>query len=228
MRPSRGSLAIAVILLALGLAVVTQVRSTQEEGLAGLRQADLIQLLDDVSTRADNLEREITELERTRADLTEGDGGAAALASAQQRLEAYQVLAGTVPVEGPGIRLRVSDPGRGLSAEDLMALVQELRDAGAESIQIGSVRIVASSWFGTTPDGALTVSGTVVTAPYEVRAIGDSHTLSGAMAIPGGFNDVVRRSGGTVDVTPDDQVLIDALHHPSEPRYAQPVPAEDD
>lgn len=224
-RVSRGSLVVAVLLCVLGVGVVAQVRNTQEEGLAGLRQADLIHLLDDVTTRADNLENEIAELEAARAQLL-ADDDEAAEAAAAQRLEAYQILAGTVGASGPGIVLRVQDPDAAMTPEDLMALVQELRDAGAEAIQIDDVRVVATTWFAASPVGGLTVSGVPVEAPYEIRAIGDGHTLSGALAIPGGFNDVVRRSGGIVDIDTVELVEVDALHEPAEPRYAHPVPAE--
>lgn len=227
LRASTGNVLVAVLLAALGVAVVAQVRTTQEEGLVGLRQADLIQLLDDVTTRADNLEAEIIELEAVRADLLDDDSEAAGEA-AQQRLDSYRILAGTAGATGPGVLIRVDDPDQVLAADDIMAMVQELRDAGAEAIQIGDVRVVTSTWFADDDSGALLVSGASVDAPYEIRAIGDAHTLSGAMAIPGGFNDVVRRSGGTVAIETPGSVVVDALHEPAEPRYAHPVPGDDD
>ena len=52
-------------------------------------------------------------------------------------------------------------------------VVQELRNAGAEVIQVGDVRVVASTSFTTAEDGTLLVDGTSVPAPFEVLAIGD-------------------------------------------------------
>jgi uncharacterized protein YlxW (UPF0749 family) len=226
-RLTRGNVLIGVLTLLLGLALVAQVRTAQQTDLSELREADLIALLDNVTTRADSLEEEIEQLEADRARLEGARSDEDAEAAAQARLDSYQVLAGTVPVEGPGITILVEDPDRTVTTSMLVNLIQELRDAGAESIQVGEARVVASTWVGVDADGRLTVDGIPLTPPYLVTAIGDSHTLGGAMAIPGGFNDSVRRVGGEVTVLDSDSLTIDALHEPEEPRYAQPVPSGD-
>lgn len=225
-RVSRGNVVVAALTLVLGIAMVAQVRSVASEGLDDLRQSDLIRLLDDVTVRADSLEEEILQLEADRARLAGAQGDQAALQAAQERLDAYRVLAGTAQVQGPGISMRVEDPEGALTSEQLMSLVQELRDAGAEAIQIGNVRVVASTWFGVSDSGGLSVSGLAVVPPYRIIAIGDPHTLSGALAIPGGFNDSARRVGAIVETTASEEVLVDALHLATEPRYAQPVPPD--
>lgn len=225
-RVSRGNVVVAVLTLALGVAMVAQVRSVASEGLDDLRQTDLIRLLDDVSTRANSLEEEIIRLEADRNRLAGAQGDEAAVVAAQERLDAYRILAGTAQVRGPGVEIRVQDPERAMTAEQLMSLVQELRDAGAEAIQIGNVRVVASSWFGLSETGQLTVSGLVVVPPYRIIAVGDPHTLSGALAIPGGFNDSARRVGAVVETTSAEEVFVDALHPATEPRYARPVPPD--
>src|SRR5690606_18674352 len=97
--------------------------------------------------------------------------------------------------------------------------------AGAEAIQVGPQRVVASSYVGNGADGDVTLDGVPLVPPYRIVAIGDSHTLSGAMAIPGGFSDSLRGAGATVDVVETDSVLIEALHEAQEPRYARPVPS---
>lgn len=226
-RVSRGSILVGILTLALGLALVAQVRTTQEADLSQLREGDLIALLDDVTTRSDNLEDEIAQLERDREQLANGSGDAAAQEAALERLQSFQVLAGTVPVQGPGVTILVQDPDGTVTSSMLVDLIQELRDAGAEAIQVEEVRVVASTWVGITPDGQLTIEGVPLTSPYLVTAIGDSHTLAGAMAIPGGFNDSVRRVGGDVTVLDSATLSIDALHDAEEPRYAQPVPPEE-
>lgn len=226
-RLSRGSLIVAVLTLVLGVALVAQVRTTRTAGLEDLRETDLVALLDDATTRVNELEDELARLEADRARLQGGAGDAAAQEAARQRLDSYRVLAGTVPVEGPGVTIVVGDPERTVTPTMVLDLIQELRDAGAEAIQVGPVRVVASSWVGLSADNELLVDGQPLTSPYRVVAIGDGHTLAGALAIPGGFNDSVRRVGGTVDVVEGQTLRIDALHQPDEPRYARPVPSGD-
>lgn len=226
-RLSRGNLVAAALTLVLGFALVAQVRTTAAGDLEDLPETDLIALLDDVTGRTDELQEEIAALEADKRRLEGAQGDDAAAEAAQTRLESYQVLAGTVPVQGPGVTLLVSDPEGTVTPILMVDMIQELRDAGAEAIQIGGVRVVAQTWAGTSEDGQLMVDGTALTPPYRVVAIGDGHTLAGAMAIPGGFTDSVRRVGGNVDVTEAEELAIDALHDPSTPSYARPVPPED-
>lgn len=223
-RISAGNLLAAAITVAIGFALVTQVQAANDVALEDLRETDLVALLDDVTQRADTLESEIRLLETDKRALEEGSGAEAGEA-ARARLSSHQILAGTVAVEGPGVTMTVDAPGGGFTPTMMVDLLQELRNAGAEAIQIGPVRVVAGTWIGI-QDGTLVVDGVDVTVPFRIIAIGDSHTLSGAMAIPGGFTDSVRGIGGNVQVVEGDLLVIEALHRAEEPQYARPVPSE--
>lgn len=227
-RISRGSLLVGALTLLLGLALAVQVRTVDAGDLESLREPELIALLDDVTSRREALEDEIAQLEQERSQLRSARGGEAAAEAARTRLESYQILAGTVPVTGPGVVVLVSDPERAVSATTMVDVIQELRDAGAEAIQIGSTRVVASTWVGVTESDQLSVDGEALNSPYRIVAIGDPHTLTGALSIPGGFSDSVRRVGADVSVEERDEIVVDALHEPTEPRYARPVPPEED
>ena len=225
LRPARGQLIAAVLLALLGVALVAQVRSADDAGLAQLRQSELVALLDDASERVDALQDEVRQLEDDKERLAGLEGDEAAARAAQDRLDSYAILAGTVPVEGSGVQVYVNDPAGVMTQTMLLDAIQELRDAGAEAIQIGSQRVVASTYVGVDEDGAVTLDGKTLVPPYRITAIGGSHTLAGAMAIPGGFSDSVRGAGGTVQVVESESLVIDALHEKTEPRYAQPVPS---
>lgn len=226
LRLNSGQLLASALTLLLGVALVAQVRSNDEVALSQLRQSELVALLDDVSSRVDALQLEVIQLEADRDQLQGQQGDAAAAQAAQQRLESYEILAGTVPVEGPGIVVFVNDQGGVITQTMLLDGIQELRDAGAEAIQIGATRVVASSYVGTDAEGRVTLDGQTVPQPFRILAIGDSHTLAGAMAIPGGFSDSLRGAGATVEVTENDSLLIDAVRSVGEPQHAQPVPSE--
>lgn len=225
-RLTRGNLLATLLTLVLGVGVVAQVRATSTSDLEDLRESDLVALLDDVTARADELQQEVTELEDDRDRLLGASDDTEAQEAAQARLDSYRILAGTAPVEGPGVRLVIQDPDGAFTPTMGVDLIQELRDAGAEAIQVGPVRVVASTWVGGTP-GDLVVDGTDLDFPLIVLAIGDSHTLAGALQIPGGVSDSVRRVGGEVLVREGESLLIEALHEPTPPRYARPVPAEE-
>lgn len=190
-RPSRPHLAIGAVFCLLGLLVtLALVRGSDDEPWRGARTEDLVQILDDLGERQERLEAESARLSALEADLEQGST-AEALAEARRQQEALEVLSGTTPVTGPGVRIVIDDPAGDVDSAVLLDAVQELRDAGAEAIAIGDVRVVVDTWFGDGPDG-LVASGRPVGRPITIEAIGDPDTLAGAVGIPGGLADSVR------------------------------------
>lgn len=223
-RATRANAFAALLAVVLGFAVATQVRSTQAQGLESLRQPDLVGILDNVTQQSTRLDDDARTLQATRDQLVNGSSSeAAALKAAQDRLAALRILAGTAPAAGPGIRMTIDDPGHKVTAPVMLDALEELRDAGAEAVQINSARVVASSSFGDSSDG-VKVDGATVGSPYRISAIGSPETLGAAMQIPGGITETVRQLGATVRIEQDQSLTIDALQSPRTPRYARPVP----
>jgi uncharacterized protein YlxW (UPF0749 family) len=214
---------IAVLTALLGFAIVLQVRQNSgSDNLANLRDNDLVGILDDQNARADRLRAQIAGLENTLNQLrNSGDRSAAARRQAEQDAQALAILLGTVPAIGPGVVVTVADPRGKLGPEDLLDVVEELRGAGAEAIQFGSVRVSTNTAFTGTP-GHVSVDGTPLTAPYTVLAIGDSKTLDTALNIPGGVADAVRNAGGQLSVDDRASVRISATRALPVPKYAVP------
>jgi uncharacterized protein YlxW (UPF0749 family) len=227
-RATRAQLLAGVLCAALGFGIVAQVSSTSGDALLRTaRTADLVQLLDDLGAREDRLDAERLALTESRDRLLSGaDRGAAAREEAEIRARTLGILAGTVPVEGPGVVVRIDDPERAVTAAVLLDAVQELRDAGAGAIQVGDVRVVASTSFVDGPaPGDVSVDGTVLQRPITIRAVGDDATIATALSIRGGVVDTVEQVGGTATVTRSDDVVVDALRPLPTPRYARPVPS---
>jgi uncharacterized protein YlxW (UPF0749 family) len=225
-RATRANFFAAALALVLGFAIATQVQQTQQQGLEQLREDELVRILDDVSQDAARLGNDARALEATRDRLLSGaDTSAEALRAAQERLDTLGILAGTTPAKGPGIELTITDPSQKVTSALLLDALQELRDAGAEAVQIGDVRVVASTYFTDGP-GGIEVDGQRVDSPYVIRAIGDSATMASAMDIPGGVNESVRRLGAVSSVEQRDTVDITALHTLEQPQYARPVPGQ--
>ena len=224
-RATRANFFAALLALGLGFALATQVRATNQEGLEQLREDELVRILDDVTQNSARLEADARSLEASRDRLLSGaDSRAEALRAAQDRLDTLGILTGAAPAKGPGVIITIDDPQRGVTAPLLLDALQELRDAGAEAVQIGTVRVVADTYFSDVA-GGIEVSGVPLTPPYVIRAIGDSATMAAAMDIPGGINEAVRGEGATSRIEQLDSVSITALHSLDEPRYARPVPS---
>jgi uncharacterized protein YlxW (UPF0749 family) len=224
-RPGRAQLVVAVLLAALGFAAVVQVRLTRsDDNFTGARRDDLVVLLDSLSGAADRAQQQISDLEQTRRDLLNtSQRRAAAIAEEQTRLSVLQILTGTVAAAGPGITVTIQDPDAAVTAPILLNGVDELRDAGAEAIEINNaVRVVASTSI-VDRDGALVADGTVLHPPYVIDVIGSPHTLSDAVKFPGGLGDEVKQVGGTTSVEEADEVQVASLHTVVPPEYSQPT-----
>jgi uncharacterized protein YlxW (UPF0749 family) len=225
---SRAQVAGAALLAILGFAATIQVQALRtDDEFSGANRPQLIQMLDGLQQRTRRLEAEISELESARAELVSGaDRTRAAVNQAQARAETLGILAGTLPASGPGIRLTISDTRSAVTASLVLNTIEELRDAGAESIEVNDrVRLVAGSYV-LDGQGGILVDGTLIPPPYTIDAIGETRTLATAMRIPGGVVDEVGQKGGLVTVVEQSNLQIDSLHRPATPRYARPAPEE--
>lgn len=226
--PGRGQIIAAVILFVVGMGGVMQIRiNTADDTYTSARREDLIQLLDGLGSESRRLESEIADLERTRAELQSGaDTQRVARSEAQRRTEELGILAGTAPAEGPGIRMRIADPAGKVDADVLLDAVEEMRDAGAEVIEVNdSIRVVASTWFGADASG-LVIDGRPVSRPITFEVIGDPHSLEEGARFRGGLVSEITGAGigGQVQIDQLDRVLVESLHPARENQYAQPAP----
>ena len=222
-----GTLAV-LLCVVLGIAIVTQVRQTKSgDSLDTARPADLLVLLDSLRQRQATLNTEVSDLQNTLNSLqASGNTDQAAIQNAQTRLAALSILVGAVGATGPGVILKIEDPGPGVSPEVMLDVINELRAAGAEAIEINdahqSVRVGVDTWIVGTP-GSLTVDTKTLSPPYSILAIGDPPTLAAAMNIPGGADDSIKRVGGRMSAQQADRVDVTTLRQPKPHQYAQPV-----
>ncbi|MGH8827762.1 MAG: DUF881 domain-containing protein [Jiangellaceae bacterium] len=232
-RPDVGQVVVGVLVGLLAFGAVLQVRGDEEDALSQARRNELFQILDGLTRQGERLEDQVAELETNRQELLTGaDTEQAAVEQAKERARQLSILTGSAPATGPGIDISISDPQRNVTAVTFLSAVQELRDTGAEAIQIEggrdtAVRIVAGSYF-LDSDSGVTVSGVPLEPPYNIVAIGDAGTLASAMGFPGGVTEKFEEDGGEVTVTEHDEVTVDALHDSTPPEYAQPAPEEND
>lgn len=225
-RATRAQLLAGVLCALLGFAVVVQVRQNDESALAGLRQSELVRILDETTERGDQLRQEVSDLRGERDELLSGsDRQQAALDSLRRSAVTQGILSGRLPAEGPGVEVLLLDPEGGLQPSTMLNMLEELRNAGAEAIQLNGQRITASSSF-TGTRGNVVLDGVDLAPPFTWLAIGDPETLAIALQIPGGAMATVRGTGATGEVAEKELVEVTALRDLPDPSYATPVPPE--
>lgn len=226
LRPTRAQLAVGAVLLVCGLGLSMQLSGANDRRYSTLRQDELVAMLDDVTAESRRLEAEIATLEATRTTLRSGaDADAVAREAAHQRLDSLELLAGTVPAAGPGITVTIADPQRKVTTEIMLNAIEELRDAGAEVIEVdGRVRLVAGSWVSGS-GGVLSVDGVRLGTTFTLTALGDPQTLSEATRFRGGLVATIEgeRVGGTARVEQFSDLRIDSVVEPPPLRYARPA-----
>src|SRR5688572_5617192 len=181
LRPSRAQLVVAVLLAVVGFAGITQMRAYDvDDTYAGYREQDLIDVLNGLAGTSQRAQAEITRLEQARAELQSSTSAReAALEQARSRADTLDILAGTVPVTGPGIRVTITETDGPVDIDSLLDTIQELRGAGAEAMQFnGQVRVVADTSFEDGV-GGIEVDGELLEPPYVLDVIGNPTTLSG-------------------------------------------------
>ena len=223
-RDPLASALIGLLTLLLGFAFAVQVRNTDtSQELAGAREEDLVRILDDVNAREDRLGEQIAEQRSALEQLTSSDSqSATALEEARKRAEAIGILNGTIAARGPGLEMTVRDPEGEVRVADILDAIQELRGAGAETMQIDGVRVGVSTAVTGEP-GALLMDGRAIESPYQFVVIGDPQNMETAMNIPGGVVQRITSRGGSVTIRQSDEVVVDALRPLDEPQYASPV-----
>ena len=213
--PARIESRVALGLVALAVGFLVAVQSSGSEAplsrLSAERPEDLTRILADLGSEADDLTRQVAEL-RVRLNRYRGSARSEDIAvrDARQSLADLEVLAGTVPVSGPGVVMRIEDTEDRFEWDSMLDLIQELRDAGGEAIAVGDVRVVASTWFGP-GDGGIAVDGQVAAPPYDISAIGSTGDLAEALRIPGGPLTVIDALPGVVvELREADELILPA------------------
>lgn len=227
---SRGQITAAVLLAVVGFASVVQVQSQERDSdYENMREEDLVQLLNSLAGASQRAENEIEQLEQTRSSLrSDTDSRRAALEQARDRATVLGILAGTLPAVGQGIVVTVQDPDEQVGIDQMLNGIEELRDSGAEAIEINdTVRVVAQTAL-VDGEGGIVVDGTQLTPPYTLEVIGEPHTLERALNIYGGFVATVERPpiSGKVDIEQSQNVEVATLAEPWQPEYAEPAEPE--
>ncbi|MBR4944983.1 MAG: DUF881 domain-containing protein, partial [Peptococcaceae bacterium] len=125
--------------------------------------------------------------------INQSTSGENQLTDLQNQLALQQVRAGITALEGPGIVVKVDDNASGLAAspnddpnryvihyENLLYIVNDLRNANAEGISINGQRIVVSSEIRCVGNVIL-VNTTRLAPPFEISAIGNPDDLENAI-----------------------------------------------
>lgn len=168
-------------------------------------------------------------LENLRKDAASNSEEAAALES---ELTELNRLLGFTDVTGKGLTITLKDSeSKGtytadsiIHDMDLVEIVNELFNAGADAVSVNGQRIVSPT--------AITCNGNIVrinndkiTVPFVVKAIGSPDGLYSTMVRPGGYIEILKDAGIKVDIqkTEKNEIVVPKYTGTYQYKYLQVV-----
>lgn len=222
MRNPTAQLSLAIVALLIGLLLVGQLRSqARPSEVASLSAPDLSTLIETLSTRNRELRSALTDVrDQLRQYQIQGAQGVSSVDVSRQDLLRISAFAGTTPVNGQGISMRVNGSLDAVAVNDL---INELRNAGAEAIAVDDTRITARS-VATQGARSLEIDGAQVNRSFTIRAIGDPNGLLAALQRPGGIISQLKLVvSATIDVQQATQLTLPKTRLNLTPAVAKPV-----
>lgn len=152
-----------------------------------------------------NLEKIERKLEKVRQKATKNDES---FKSKEQTIKKYNTILGLTDVNGEGVTINISTKQLDESTKDYLDnIVNELKNAGAESISINNQRLIWDSVIFC--DGnVIKVNLEKIESPFIIKAIGDTRLLYGALVRPGGYIELLNSNGIKAEVEKSTNIQI--------------------
>lgn len=174
----------------------------------------------DMRTVVDELKAEVNK-EKNHIDTYEKDVFLDDIININSQIEELKFYNGFTDVRGPGIMLRVSDSTIEDDSLDIMEkivhdvditiLLNDLKSAGAEAIDVNSLRIINISEV-VCAGPLLKINGETVPAPFIIRAIGDQEKLYNVVTEEGTYANILKEQYGM-------EVVVVKNYNLTVPRY---------
>ncbi len=166
------------------------------------------------------LEKSEKKLEETRLQSTQNDENAI---QKEEEIKKDNIILGLTDVTGKGIIITLKDNNSVtrssispldnielylVHASDIVAVLNDLKNAGAEAISINGQRIVETTSVYCAGN-VLKVNEVKISSPIEIKAIGEADLLYGSMNIPGGYLELMKDTGINVTIKKSDNIKIE-------------------
>lgn len=233
MRWNRKNGLILTLMVILGLLIALQLKVT-DMGFKYVQLSDLDSIQHTIEKEKAELERlkalqlQLKEKERQYEAVSDPNIPFESVLSRELRL--YKAFAGYSALSGPGVVIIVSDGERDLQFEedpntlvvhdyDIRALIDDLRNSGAEAIAINNQRILLGKTVLYCTGPTILINNQVFAQPYVITAIGNRDRLIEVTEGPSGYASLLRQIGLYVEVNSSISVKIPAYTVNSMPKY---------
>ena len=179
-----------------------KIKTGEDNQMLALEISQLIKANSDLRLEMTNLS---TTQEKYNKSLEDKKGASEELS---KNLEKYKIISGVTKIAGQGVEIKIEG---GIEQEQLVDLVNALRNIGVDGVSINSKRFIISSYFTKTAEG-IYLGGTKISAPYVVGVVGNGALVKESLLRRGGIIDQIKESGDDikVDVEQKEEITLPA------------------
>ena len=215
------SIVLGVMCFALTLGICVQVRTVQNTNSTVSNNYEENNLRAEVLRYKERYENQYEELAKAEQELEEARQASTQnntdLEQKEQEIQQGNKILGLSEVTGSGVTITLTDSKRDISSTldpsslvvhdiDVLSVINELKNAGAEAISINDQRVVPST--GIICGGnIIDINGEKVGAPFVIKAIGLPEQLA-ALSRPYGYLDTLESYGIGAELKKSDSITI--------------------
>ena len=177
-------------------------------------RAEVLKYKERYENKYKELEKAEEELEKERENSTQNN---TELTAKEDKIKQANKIIGLTEVTGPGVIVTLSDSKKDANSvlnpntllvhdADVLSVINELKNAGAEAIAINDQRLVPTSSISC-GGNIIDINGEKVGAPFEIKAIGLPEQLS-AISRQGGYLEILRNASVGVDFKKSNNITI--------------------
>lgn len=215
------SIVLGLMCFALTLGICIQVRTVQNSNSTVSQnyeennlRAEVLKYKEKYENKYKELERAEEELEKERENSTQNNEE---LEQKEESIKQANKMIGLTEVTGPGVIVTLSDSKKDANSvlnpstllvhdADVLSVINELKNAGAEAIAINDQRLVSTSSISC-GGNIIDINGEKVGAPFEIKAIGLPEQLA-ALSRQGGYLEILKNASVGVDFKKSNSITI--------------------
>ncbi len=181
------SIILGIVFFILTMVIFVQFKTISQTDLISIESMREEELKQELSTYKTKYDEVVTKLEETNIKILEYEKSLSSEEEATElinkELEESNDLIGKNAVQGEGVIVTLTDTrDTKITANDLLTLLNELKQAGAEAISINDQRIVYNTYVVDINYTYISVNGKRIVSPYVVKAIGNTTYLESALS----------------------------------------------
>ena len=176
-------------------------------GITDKLKDEIFRLNDENVKLAEKFQNTTSELDDARNQAAQNDSSSK---DTSELIKKYTIVSGKTDVTGQGIIIKYKPSDNEAKADmvkDLRDIVNEIKNAGAEAIEINNQRIVGTTAIEMVKN-KIEINDTEVSENFIIKAIGDSNLMYSGLIRPGGTIENIKESGVSIEINSENAIKI--------------------